>query len=98
MKADILGDGGAAWKCVLNQFRSSEAPTVVSIVSQLVRLKMSEGESIQKFFVRAQEFDSRLQQAEEHLSPALFNVLILTGLPEQYEHFIVQESFNPSGD
>ena len=41
---------------------------------------------------------SRLQQVGENFRPAFFNALILTGLPEQYEHFIAQESFNPSGD
>ena len=96
--ADGMGVGQAAWKSVMNRFRSNEAPTVVSIVAQLARLKMTKGEDIQSFFFRAQELYSRLQQAGEYLTPAIFNALILNGLPEQYEHFIVQESFNPSGD
>ena len=98
VNADGMGDGQAAWKAVMDRFRSNEAPTVVSIVAQLARLKLTEGEDIQSFFIRAQELYSRLQQAGEYLSPAIFNALILNGLPEQYEHFIVQESFNPSGD
>ena len=59
---------------------------------------MSKVEGILNFFIRAQELCSRLQQAGQHLSPTIFNQLILTGLSEQYEHFNVQESFNPSGD
>ena len=47
VNADGMGDGDAAGKCVLYRFRSNEAPTVVSIVSQLARLKTSEGEGIQ---------------------------------------------------
>ena len=82
----------------MDQFRSNEAPTVVRVVEQLARLKLTEGEDIQSFFIRAQELYSRLQQEGEKLTPAIFNALILNGLPEQYEHFIVQESFNPSGD
>ena len=98
VNADGMGDGEAAWRCVMDRFRSNEAPTVVSIVSQLARLKLTDGEDIQNFFIRAQELYSRLQQAGEHLSPNIFNALILMGLPEQYENFIVQESFNPCGD
>ena len=65
-----MGDGNAACKCVLDRFCSNEAPTVATIVSQLARLKMSEVEGIQKFFIRAQELYSRLQYAREHLSSA----------------------------
>ena len=78
-------------------FRRNEAPTVVSIVAQQARLKLTEGEDIQSFFIRAQEVDIPLQ-AGESLNPAIFNAMILNGLPEQCEHFIVQESFNQSGD
>ena len=96
--ADRMSNGIAAWECVLDRFRSMKAPTVVSIVSQLARLKMSGGEGIQNFFIRAQELYSRFQHAGEHLSSTIFNALYLTGFPEHYDHFIMQESFNPSGD
>ena len=82
VKADEMGDYEIAWRCALDRFRSKEARTVVIIVSQLTRLWFSEGEAIQNFFLRAQELYSRLQQAGEHLFPAIFGVLMLTGLPE----------------
>ena len=71
MNADGLGESQTAWKCVLDRFRTNEAPTVVSIVSQLARLKVSEGAGIQKSFIGAQELYSGLQQAGEHLNPAI---------------------------
>ena len=40
---------------------------------------------------------TRIRDSGEHLSETLFNALVLNGLPERYEHFIVQESFNPAG-
>ena len=91
-------DGEAAWKCVVDRFRSNKAPTVVSIVSQLARLKMSKGEGIQIFFIRAQEVYNRLQQAGEHLISTIFRELILFELHQQYKYFIVQGSFSPSED
>ena len=39
---------------------------------------------------------SRLTEAGEKISETLFNALVINGLPEKYEHFIVQESFNPA--
>ena len=39
---------------------------------------------------------SRLTEAGEKISETLFNALVVNGLPEKYEHFIVQESFNPA--
>ena len=55
LNADGIGDSEADWKYVFDHFPSNEAPTVVSIVSQLAKLKMSEVEGIQSFFIRAQE-------------------------------------------
>ena len=98
VNADGMGDDQAAWKSVIVSFRSNEALTVVSIFAQLARLKLIECEDIQSFFIRLQELYSQLQQAGEYLTPAIFNALILNGFPEQYEHFIVQESFNPFGN
>ena len=90
VNADGISNGEAACKCALDRFRSNEAPIVVSIGSEVARLKMSEGERIQNFIIRDQDLYSRLQQAGEHLSAVNFNVLILTRLLEQYDHSIVQ--------
>ena len=43
-----------------------------------------------------QELMSRLTGAGEKMSETLFNALVINGLPEIYEHFVVQESFNPA--
>ena len=32
-----------------------------------------------------------------HLLEPLLNAMVLNGLPEHHEHFVVQESFNPAG-
>ncbi len=41
---------------------------------------------------------SRLTEAGEKISETLFNALVVNGLPEKYEHFVVQESFNPAAN
>ncbi|CAB3994020.1 Retrovirus-related Pol poly from transposon TNT 1-94 [Paramuricea clavata] len=59
---------------------------------------LNENEKLSEYFIRAQELMSRLTEAGEKISETLFNALVINGLPEKYEHFIVQESFNPAAN
>ena len=92
-----LRDGRKAWVLLQQRFRSDETVTVVSVMLQLVRLQLKEDEALHNSFIRAQELSTRLEHAGEHLSEPLLKAMVLNGLPERYEHFVVQESFNPAG-
>ena len=92
-----LGDGRKSWILLQQRFRSDEAVTVVSVMRQLDRLQLKEDEALHKYFIREQELTTRFDQAGEHLSESLLNAMLLNSLPERYEHFVVQESFNPAG-
>ena len=81
---------------LLDRFISSERPTVVSLVGQLAKLRLGSTEKLDDYFVRSQELMTRLCEAGERISDTLFNALVINGLPEQYEHFVVQESFQPA--
>ena len=39
---------------------------------------------------------TRLSEAGEAITDSLFNALVINGLPDSYEHFVVQESFQPA--
>ena len=41
---------------------------------------------------------SRLTEAGDNISETLFNALVINGLKEKFEHFVVQESFNPAAN
>ena len=91
---DGTEDGAKAW-CLLQQcFANVEKPAVVSLVRQMSRLLLGQEEKIHEYYIRSQELMSRLAEAGQKMSEALFNVLVISGLPEKYEHFIVQESLN----
>ena len=96
LSADGVGDGAKAWSLLQQRYSNVEKPTVVSLVRQISRLQLSENEKLSEYFIRAQELMSRLTEAGEKISETLFNALVINGLPEKYEHFIVQESFNPA--
>ena len=92
-----LGDGRKAWVLHQQRFRSDEIVRVVSVMRQLARLQLKEDEALQNYFICAQELSKRLQHAGEHLSEPLLKAMVLNGLPERYEHFVMQESFNLAG-
>ena len=78
------------------RLRSNETVTVVSVMKQLARMTLKE-EALHNYFIRAQELSYHLEQAGEHLSEPLLNAMVLNGLPERYEHFVVHQSFNSAG-
>lgn len=90
------GDGAKAWQLLQRRFQSEETVTVVSVMRQLAKLKLRDDEDLPKFFIRAQELLARLEHAGEQLSEPLFNAMVLNGLPDRYEHFVIQESFHPA--
>ena len=96
LSQDGTGDGAKAWRLLQQRYSNVEKPTVVSLVRQLSRLQLGEDEKLHEYFIRSQELMSRLTEAGEKMSETLFNALVINGLPEKYEHFVVQESFNPA--
>ena len=98
LSSDGVGDGAKAWRLLQQRYSNVEKPTVESLVRQISRLQLDENEKLSEYFIRAQELMSRLTEAGENISETLFNALVINGLPEKYEHFIVQESFNPAAN
>ena len=96
LSQDGTGDGAKAWRLLQQRYSNVEKPTVVSLVRQISRLQLGEEEKLHEYFIRAQELMSRLSDAGEKISETLFNALVINSLPEKYEHFVVQESFNPA--
>ena len=98
LSSDGVGDGAKAWRLLQQRYSNVEKPTVVSLVRQISRLQLDENEKLSEYFIRAQELMSRLTEAGENISETLFYAPVINGLPEKYEHFIVQESFNPAAN
>ena len=96
LSQDGTGDGAEAWRLLQQRYSNVEKPTVVSLVRQLSRLQLGEEEKLHEYIIRSQELISRLTDAGEKMSETLSNALVINGLPEKYEHYVVQESFNPA--
>ena len=65
----------------------------MSLLRQLAGLQLREVEAIHQYFIRAQELVPRLHHAGEEFSETMFNAMVLNGLPQRYEHFVVQRHF-----
>lgn len=79
-----------------HRYQSDETTTVVSVLRQLAKLTLKDDETLHDYFIRAQELLQRLHIAGEHLS-RLFKAMVINGLTQRFEHFLVQESFQPAG-
>ena len=94
MDANGLAEGQKGWHLFLQQrFETDQKVTVVSVMGQLAKLQFKEESCITISF---EELLNRLLHAGEALSEPLFNAMILNGLPERFQHFVVQENFNPA--
>ena len=69
---------------------------MVSLVCQIAKLRLGLKEDLDGFLVRSQELRTRLSEAGEAITDTLFIALVIKGLPDSYEHFVVQESFQPA--
>ena len=65
---------------------------VVTVRQQLARPQLNEDDALHDYFFRAQEMSIRLEHAREKFSETLVNAMVLKGLPERHEHFVMQES------
>ena len=91
-----LGDGQKAWQLLQQRFRSNGTTTVTNLMRQLARIQLREDKAIHWYIIRAQELVIRLIHDGEKFFETLFNVMLLNGLPQRFENFLVQESFNPA--
>ena len=94
LSQDGTGDGAKAWWLLQQRYSNVEKPTVVSLVKQLSRLQLGPEEKLYDYFIWSLKLMSTLTEAGEKISETLFNALLISDLPEKYEHFVVQESFN----
>ena len=89
VNSEGLGDGKKAWQLHQLCFRRDEKSKVISLMRQLAKLQLRENEAIHQYFIRAQELVNRLHHAREELSETLFKAMVLNGLSQRYEHFVI---------
>ena len=81
-------DPALIWKTLQEQFHGGDQSQILTLMSQLQSLKMSEGGSVEEYIKKAQELKNRLSSMGERLSDKNVNQTLLNGLPRSYESTI----------
>lgn len=81
-------DPSEAWNAPKEEFASGDHSHVLTLVSQLQTLKLSEGSSVEDYVRRARELKNRLASMGERLSDKHLNQVVLNGLPRSFESIV----------
>ena len=81
----VHGDRHNGCNFLQQQFQSCEWVTLLSFMTQLVKLKFRDGVGLNNRFIRAHGLPNRLVHACETLSETLLNAVVLSELPEMFE-------------
>ena len=88
-----------ACKLLQEKFYGVERPSVgrhVSLLCQLTKLRLGSKEDLDDYFVRSQGLMTRLSEVGEAITGTLFNALVIIGMSDNYEHFLMQDHFQPA--
>ena len=87
MIRDAKNDGRKAIKILRDHYLGCSKPRVIALYCELTSLKLSQGEDITEYYLRAEATAVRLRDAGEQVSDALLIAMIIKGLPDQYRSF-----------
>ena len=78
-------NGTAAWTALTKLHKSIERPRVQSVMTQLTGLKMTSGEKVIDYLIKAEGLKRDLAEAGKVASDALFTAMIHKGLPSDFD-------------
>jgi hypothetical protein len=82
------GNGCAAWKALVHNFKSSERPRIQGLMTKLMSLRMEANETMVDYLVRAEELQMDLEDANQGVTGAMFSAMILKGLSKDYDPMV----------
>jgi transposase InsO family protein len=81
-------NGTAAWKALVQHFKSSERPRIHATMTKLTSIRMAQGETITDYLTRAEDLQMDLKEVGEEVSDSMFVAMVLKGLPHEYDAII----------
>ena len=86
---DAKDNGREALRILRSHYVSTEKPRILTLYEQLTTIQMTDTEDITGYLIRAENYATGLKSAKETISDNLIKAMILKGLPESYQPFIV---------
>ena len=86
---DARDSGRDALKVLRSHFQSTEKPRILKLYEELTTIKMTAGEDVTDYLIRAESEATGLNAAGENITDNLVIAMILKGLREEYKPFVV---------
>ena len=83
-----FSDPALVWKTLKEHFHSGDQSQILTLMSQLQSLKLTEGGAVDEYLKKARELKNRLGNMGEKLSDCNVNQIVLNRLPRSYESTI----------
>lgn len=82
-------DGKKSLEILRCKFESEEKPRIVGLYTELTNVLMADGEDLADYLARVEKIVAALHRAKETLSDALLMAMVLKGLTDEYNPFLV---------
>lgn len=89
-------DPSEAWNALKAQFASGDQSQILTLMSQLLTLKMFEGDSVEAYLKKARDLKSRLSSMGENVTDKHLNQVVLNGLPKSFDSIVGTLSYQDS--
>ena len=85
---DARDDGREAFRILREHYAGSGKPRIITLYNQLTTLQKRDTETMTDYILRAETAANALKTAEEIVSDALLEAMVLKGLPDDYRAFV----------
>ena len=86
---DARDNGRKAYEISKQHYAGNSKPRIISLYTQLTSLKKNSEESITDYILRAESAANALRNAGETVSDGLLVAMVVKGLPDDFQPFIV---------
>ena len=90
---DCKLDGPKTWQLLRDHFNSTETPRLMNLLEKFTTLRLELKKSMVHYLTRAVYVNKQLELAGEKVSENMLALIVLRGLPSEYDYFKTVDDF-----